>query len=144
VGDFIVLENRDLLAHMISITGPQPLPDVVLERGTTIEVGPLLTPGAYRLVSNRNVVNTSFAVEFAFACAVHASEPHSMPTGPLGGAGVGGSVSSWMEAHRNVMTVPLWGMLGATFFIVLVALVVRGLVALTKPSTTLHAGHNLA
>jgi hypothetical protein len=35
-------------------------------------------------------------------------------------------------------------MLGATFFIVLVALVVRGLVALTKPSTTLHAGHNLA
>jgi hypothetical protein len=79
VGDFIVLENRDLLDHMITISGPQPLPDVVLERGTTVEVGPLLTPGTYRVVSNRNLVNTSFAVEFAFACTVHAPEQPQLP-----------------------------------------------------------------
>ncbi len=73
VGDVIVMENRDLLDHVIAIDGPQPVPDVVLDRGTSVVVGPLLTPGTYQVVSvGRNLVNTSCAVEFAFACVVHA------------------------------------------------------------------------
>ncbi len=32
VGDVVVLENRDLLDHVISIAGPQPVTDVVLDR----------------------------------------------------------------------------------------------------------------
>jgi hypothetical protein len=71
VGDLVVLENRDLLDHVIAITGPQPVPDVVLDRGTVAVVGPLLTPGIYRVESRSNLINTTFTVEFAFACTVH-------------------------------------------------------------------------
>jgi hypothetical protein len=75
VGDMVVLENRDLLDHVISITGPQPMPDMVLDRGMVAVAGPVLTPGTYRVVSKRNLINTTFTVEFAFACTVHAQEP---------------------------------------------------------------------
>jgi hypothetical protein len=71
VGDVVVLENRDLFDHVISITGPQPMPDVVLDRGMVALVGPLLTPGTYRVESRSHLINTTFTVEFDFACTVH-------------------------------------------------------------------------
>jgi hypothetical protein len=37
-------------------------------------VGPVLTPGTYRVVSRGNLINTTFTVEFAFACTVHGLE----------------------------------------------------------------------
>jgi hypothetical protein len=83
VGDVVAFENRDLLDHVIAITGPQPVPDVVLYRGTVAVVGPLLTPGTYRVVSHNTLINTTFTVEFAFACTVHVThddddeQPHS-------------------------------------------------------------------
>jgi uncharacterized protein YqiB (DUF1249 family) len=74
VGDLVVLENRDLLDHLISITGPQSVPDVVLDRGTVAVVGPMLTPGTYSVMSRSNLINTTFTVQFAFACTVHAHD----------------------------------------------------------------------
>jgi hypothetical protein len=50
------------------------MPDVVLDRGTVAVAGPVLTPGTYRVVSQNNLINTTFTVEFAFACTVHAHE----------------------------------------------------------------------
>jgi hypothetical protein len=84
VGDLVVLENRDLLDHVISITGPQPMPDVVLDRGTVAVVGPVLTPGSYRVESKTNLINTTFTVEFTFACTVHAHE-EQLPEGEYHG-----------------------------------------------------------
>jgi hypothetical protein len=75
VGDVLVLENRDSLAHVISFSGPQPLPDVLLERGTTVATSAFLKPGTYRLLSNKNLINTSFTVEFPFSCSVYDQEP---------------------------------------------------------------------
>jgi hypothetical protein len=83
VGDVVVIENRDLLDHVISITGPQPVPDVVLDRGTVTMVGPVLTPGTYRMVSRSNLINTTFTVEYAFACTVHA---HGAPQPVVAGS----------------------------------------------------------
>jgi hypothetical protein len=75
VGDVLVLENRDTLDHVISFSGPQPVPDVLLERGTTVSTPAFLKPGTYRLLSNKNLVNTTFTVEFRFECSVYAEEP---------------------------------------------------------------------
>jgi hypothetical protein len=75
VGDVLVLENRDVLDHVISFSGPQPVPDLLLERGTTTSTPPFLKPGTYRLLSNKNLINTSFTVEFPFSCSVYDQEP---------------------------------------------------------------------
>jgi hypothetical protein len=88
VGDVVVLENRDLFDHVISITGPQPMPDVVLDRGTVAVVGPVLTPGTYRVESRSHLINATFTVEFSFACTVHASETQQ-PAGRYGAIGTG-------------------------------------------------------
>jgi protein involved in polysaccharide export with SLBB domain len=88
VGDVVVLENRDLFDHVISITGPQPMPDVILDRGTVAVVGPVLTPGTYRVESRSNLINATFTVEFSFACTVHASEK-PQPAGRYGAIGIG-------------------------------------------------------
>jgi hypothetical protein len=80
VGDVLVLENRDVLAHVISFSGPQPVPDLLLERGTSISTSPFLKPGTYRLLSNRNLIDTTFTVEFEFSCSVYAQEPSPSPT----------------------------------------------------------------
>jgi hypothetical protein len=122
VGDVIVLENRDLLDHMITISGPQPLPDVVLERGTTVEVGPLLTPGTYRVVSNRNLVNTSFAVEFAFACTVHAPEqPQLLPARQSSQAAA--TTAATTEDRIRLMALLVLPVAGAVALVALVGLV---------------------
>jgi hypothetical protein len=34
----------------------------------------VLTPGTYRVVSRSHLINTTFTVEFAFACTVHAHD----------------------------------------------------------------------
>src|SRR5690606_14053937 len=54
--------------------------DVVLDRGMVAVVGPVLTPGTYRVVSRSNLINTTFTVQFAFACTVHAHDDEE----PLG------------------------------------------------------------
>jgi hypothetical protein len=51
------------------------VPDVLLERGTTTSTPPLLKPGTYQLLSNKNLVNTTFTVEFDFSCSVFPEEP---------------------------------------------------------------------
>jgi threonine dehydrogenase-like Zn-dependent dehydrogenase len=57
------------------------MPDVVLDRGTVAVVGPVLTPGTYRVVSRSNLINTTFTVQFAFACTVHAHDDEEQPLG---------------------------------------------------------------
>ncbi len=108
VGDVLVLENRDALDHVISFSGPQPVPDLLLERGTTTSTPPFLKPGTYRLISNKNLVNTTFTVEFDFSCSVYAEEPQS---------------------DDHTLLIVLTSVLGGSLIIVVALLLVLGAVA---------------
>jgi hypothetical protein len=120
VGDVVVMENRDLLDHVISIGGPQPVADVVLDRGTSVVVGPLLTPGTYQVTSvGRNLVNTSFTIEFAFACVVHAPMPAPAPA----------QLSPTMISYESLLGLPS---VVAAGLVVLVVGLAWGLVAFVK------------
>lgn len=77
VGDVLAFENADSVDHVLSFSGPQPVADLYLERGTIMRTPPFLKPGGYRVESNRNMVNASFSVAFRFACAIDAEEPRA-------------------------------------------------------------------
>lgn len=85
------------MERVISFSGPQPMPAVLLVRGTTITTAPFLKPGHNRIISTKNLVNTSFVLDFPFVCTVYAEGPpddHALAIIPS--TVLGGSALIWL------------------------------------------------